>query len=310
MTFSATIGNAVQDLNLLDSLNSLFSNWLALVALIVSVAFAINTLWSYQSKKDVEEALKENKYLLDIMKNKVNEMETKYIDVKENLQERNVYNTKLSLALTHIENGAYIESFLKEYPDDFLSNQLYGNYVLKEIQKEHPSSNSVDIDILRQALSSFVYIANNDYKVNAKQYQLGQVFHESIVYEIVVLASELIKTENREEETKNLLIQTFPAILRSLDINSESELKKLHITDIRLMNYIKLLHEFSISMVKNDYPFGYEYLERFILISYNNSYLIDEQANALDLLIEYYSFNEVKTNVFIAMKERIEARKT
>ncbi|MEG0978236.1 MAG: hypothetical protein RSE56_03235 [Bacilli bacterium] len=263
--------------------------WVAVIAVIVAIAFGYNIYSTYKSKKDVENALIE-------YKDKFEKQEKNMSTVLQEFENKKLYNNQLTLAIANMRTGAdYPEKFLTEYPDDLLANQIYGHSIFHQYDsytsKDKKEYIKTNLDNIRKALKCYIYIADNGYHDKIRHYGLGGVFYDNIVHEICMLANFIIDSDVYIKEDVFLLKSCFNAILHSLNYN-ESDLLYLGPSNVFLLNYYGLFYKYGLYLLKHKIDMAIPHLEKFVKLA-NRNELLKEDVQKAKIIISNDNTNNI-----------------
>ena len=186
---------------------------------------------------------------------KINSATKRLRKEQEKIMEKNLsVNNALMLSASkeYWASNEILKDILKENKDNAYLHLLIGRNLFLQYGDENleKTLNNEALRDIEEAINHYLFVANHT-KAEDKYYALGVIFPDSIIHELCILTSILIKHSLKGQcaNYHKLTVSVLRAIEKVLGIKDFDDIANDVQTNVHIMNYINLNHELAKSYV-------------------------------------------------------------
>ena len=184
---------------------------------------------------------------------KINSATKRLRKEQEKIMEKNLsVNNALMLSASkeYWASNEILKDILKENKDNAYLHLLIGRNLFLQYGDENleKTLNNEALRDIEEAINHYLFVANHT-KAEDKYYALGVIFPDSIIHELCILTSILIKHSLKGQcaNYHKLTVSVLRAIEKVLGIKDFDDIAIDEQTNVHIMNYINLNHELAKS---------------------------------------------------------------
>ena len=184
---------------------------------------------------------------------KINSATKRLRKEQEKIMEKNLsVNNALMLSASkeYWASNEVLNDILKENKDNAYLHLLIGRNLFLQYGDENleKTLNNEALRDIEEAINHYLFVANHT-KAEDKYYALGVIFPDSIIHELCILTSILIKHSLKGQcaNYHKLTVSVLRAIEKVLGIKDFDDIANDEQTNVHIMNYINLNHELAKS---------------------------------------------------------------